>query len=390
MRATGCECVFGSENSRTFLVYAPCKQLLECCETATLSTRDMKSRVAGMDETKLVGFLEAAYALERTNEDWLTHVASAFGALGGPGFNYMGLFYDASNVADLKTWNVVRLQQPPPELERTWSIFRSLADPAFVRSTFRSLLVGSARKSAGAYLGPLLEERERNGHGDFLYVNSLDPSGLGCVLTQGSRERELVPTPREGIILRRLATHLSAAFRARRKLASASGPSASTLTAGAEAVLSADHRVIHAEGPAKARSARERLERASANIDAARRKRAEGVHSLNRWHPLTAARWTLVDAFEEGGRRYVVARENQAETQTFIALTDRERQIVVHAALGLTNKQIAYALGISDATVRVLMARAANRLGVHSRKQLLQHAALRELVNSAETKDLSA
>jgi len=351
----------------------------------------MKSRVAGMDETKLVGFLEAAYALECTSEEWLTRVTHAFGALSGPRYNYIGLFYDATNVAELKMWNVVRLQEPPPELQRTWNLFRSLADPAFVRSTFRSLLVGSARKSAAAYLGPLLEERERNGHGDFLYVNSLDPSGLGCVLTQGSRERELVWTPREGIILRRLATHLSAAFRARRKLAaSSSGATIPALSEGAEAVLNSDHRVIHAEGAAKTSSARERLERASADIDAARRKRADGVHSLNRWHPLTAARWTLVDAFEEGGRRYVVARENQAETQTFIALTDRERQIVVHAALGLTNKQIAYALGISDATVRVLMARAANRLGVHSRKQLLQHAALRELVNSGAGPSLSA
>ena len=344
-----------------------------------------------MDETKLVGFLEAAYALEQSDEDWLAQVTRAFGALGGPGYNYMGLYYDASNVAALETWNVVRLQDPPPELERTWNVFRSLADPAFVRSTFRSLLVGSARKSASAYLGPLLQEREKNGHGDFLYVNSLDPSGLGCVLTQGAREHEFATTPREGIILRRLATHLSSAYRARRKLAAAAnGGASASLQAGAEAILSADHRVLHAEGPARTRAARERLERASADIESARKKRNDGVHSLNRWHPLTAARWTLVDAFEEGGRRYVVARENQAETQTFIALTDRERQIVVHAALGLTNKQIAYALGISDATVRVLMARAANRLGVHSRKQLLEHDALRELVSSAPAPSPSA
>lgn len=335
-----------------------------------------------MDETKLVAFLEAAYALEQSDEDWLAQVTRAFGALGGPGHNYMGLFYDASNVADLKTWNVVRLQDPPPELEQTWNVFRAMSDPAFVRSTFRSLLVGSARKSAAAYLGPLLEERARNGHGDFLYLNSLDPSGLGCVLTQGTREHELTPTPREGIILRRLATHLSSAFRARRRLAAAANGAAKPVEAGAEAILSADHRVLHAEGPARGEAARKRLERASANIDAARRKRNDGVHSLNRWHPLTAARWTLVDAFEENGRRYVVARENQAESQTFIALTDRERQIVVHAALGLSNKQIAYALGISDATVRVLMARAANRLGAHSRKELLEHDALRELVKS--------
>ena len=111
----------------------------------------MESRVAGMDETKLVGFLEAAYALERNDQDWLEQVTRAFGALNGPDYNYMGLFYDASNVADLRTSNVVRLQEPPPELEHTWNVFRSMTDPAFVRSTFRSLLVGSARKSAATW-----------------------------------------------------------------------------------------------------------------------------------------------------------------------------------------------------------------------------------------------
>jgi DNA-binding NarL/FixJ family response regulator len=345
-----------------------------------------------MDETKLIGFLEAAYALERNDQEWLEHVTHAFGELGGPGYNYMSLFYDASNVADLKMWNVCRLQTPPPELERTWNVFRSMTDAAFVRSTFRSLFVGSARRSAAAYLGPLLAERERNGHGDFVYVNSLDPSGIGCVLTQGSKERELSTSTRDAAILRRLATHLSSAFRCRRKLRAHAAPAQGStgVTAGAEAILNDQGRVVHAEGAAQSQTARERIQRAAANIEGARGRRSDGRRALNRWHPLTSARWTLVDSFQEGGRRYVVARENQAETQCFAALTDRERQIVVHAALGLTNKQIAYALGISDATVRVLMARAAGRLGVNSRKQLLQHSALRELVPTQQSAALPA
>ena len=342
--------------------------------------------VTGMNESKLIGFLEAAYALERSDQDWLQQLTVAFGALGGPDYNYSGLFYDASNVADLKLWNVCRLQEVPPELERTWSVFGSLTDAAFVRSTFRSLLVGSARKTAAAYVGPLLAERDRNGYGDFLYMNSLDPSGIGCVLTQGCREREYTPSARDAAVLKRLATHLSSAFRARRRLvagdtSAGSESPPSRLTSGAEAVLDPRGVILHAEGAAKEKSARKRLERATASIELARSKRSEGMRALNRWHPLTGARWTLVDSFEEGGRRYVVARENQAEAHGFIALTDRERQVVVHAALGLTNKQIAYTLGISDATVRVLMARAANRLGVHSRKNLLEHAALREMIS---------
>jgi len=45
------------------------------------------------------------------------------------------------------------------------------------------------------------------------------------------------------------------------------------------------------------------------------------------------------------------------------ALTPRERQIVDSVRRGQTHKEIAFDLGISDATVRVLYARAMKKLG---------------------------
>jgi DNA-binding NarL/FixJ family response regulator len=110
-------------------------------------------------------------------------------------------------------------------------------------------------------------------------------------------------------------------------------------------------------------------------IDSVRAKstRWRGSQALEAWHPLAGARWTLVDSFEENGRRYVVARENQADVPGVEVLTDRERQVVIHAALGLTNKEIAYTLDISPSTVRVLMCRAAERLGVQSRSDVIAH-----------------
>ena len=51
--------------------------------------------------------------------------------------------------------------------------------------------------------------------------------------------------------------------------------------------------------------------------------------------------------------------------------TERERQLLEYAALGLTNKEIAYDVGVSASTVRVLLARAAKKLGVLSRDQLI-------------------
>jgi DNA-binding CsgD family transcriptional regulator len=278
-------------------------------------------------------------------------------------------------VEDFKLWNLARAQSVAPELESSWGIFRSLCEPAFVRSTFRSLYLGSARRTAMPFLKPVLEDRAKNGWGDFFYINGLDPSGLGCLLTLGGREPEFRLSSEESGIFRRLAAHLGAAFRCRRRLAPGRSERPTT---GAEAVLDPSGRVIHAEGAA--RGEHRWLASKALAIEAARTKskRREGLRALDLWRPLNQARWTLVDSFEENGRRYIVARENQAEARSFSDLTDRERQIVVHASLGMTNKQIAYALGISDATVRVLMARAAKRFGVRSRKELLAHPIMNE------------
>ncbi len=54
------------------------------------------------------------------------------------------------------------------------------------------------------------------------------------------------------------------------------------------------------------------------------------------------------------------------------ALTDRERQVIRCAKFGHHNKLIAYELGISDSTVRVLIARAASKPGLRGRSELLR------------------
>ena len=55
-------------------------------------------------------------------------------------------------------------------------------------------------------------------------------------------------------------------------------------------------------------------------------------------------------------------------------LTTREAEVLKHAMGGRTSKAIAYELQIADSTVRVLLWRAARRLGVRSRRELLQAA----------------
>jgi DNA-binding CsgD family transcriptional regulator len=144
--------------------------------------------------------------------------------------------------------------------------------------------------------------------------------------------------------------------------------------------------VLHAVGPACEPDAQGDLRQAAAARDQARRRRNNGPAALERWQPLTGQRWTLVDSFMSSGTRYVVARENRPEVRGLATLTDRERQVVAYLAMGQSNKEAAYALGISDVTVRVLIRRAASKLGVRSRDSLLAHHEVRQLNTATESR----
>ncbi|HEY4105334.1 MAG TPA: helix-turn-helix transcriptional regulator, partial [Polyangiaceae bacterium] len=252
-------------------------------------------------------------------------------------------------------------------------LFTRSVDPEFVTTTFRSLPVGSARKSGMSQLAPVLARLEQSGWGDLFHLNGLDASGIGCLLVFACREREFSASPAELRVFRRLAANLSTAFRCRRKLSSipAAEPSASERPSDD----------VHARLAQMVSAAEEQLRAVAASQSSdtpqSKAKRSRR-NALDFTHPSSKAHLTLVHTFEENGSRYIVARESDAH-RGIGALTERERQIVRHASEGFTNKQIAYNLGISDATVRVLMARAASRIGVRTRRELLAHPALREL-----------
>lgn len=58
-------------------------------------------------------------------------------------------------------------------------------------------------------------------------------------------------------------------------------------------------------------------------------------------------------------------------------LSIRERQILASAARGWSNKEIAHELGIAHSTVRVLLGRAARKLGARTRDELMSRFAQR-------------
>ena len=110
-----------------------------------------------------------------------------------------------------------------------------------------------------------------------------------------------------------------------------------------------------------ASSAREALREAIAQIEGSGERTPPGR--------VRGAQWSILDHHEHDGRRYIVAVETTRVG--LAALSFREREVVAAAAAGQSNKIIAYDLSLSDSTVRVLLSRAAQKLGVKRRRELV-------------------
>lgn len=182
----------------------------------------------------------------------------------------------------------------------------------------------------------------------------------------------------------RVAAHLAAGDRLRRRLASA-------VSQVEDAVFTPAGKVLHAEGEARTKAAREALREAARSVDAARTrgKRRTPEAALDLWRALYEGRWSVFDRFDSDGRRFLVARRNalppaawgpgDGEARAADAprapaprLTERQRQVANLVALGHSNKAIAYELGIATPTVASLVRNVKARLGVTSRAELVR------------------
>lgn len=124
-------------------------------------------------------------------------------------------------------------------------------------------------------------------------------------------------------------------------------------------------------------SNRDLLRRVARGVDRTRGSLREGDRgrSVELWSALLDGLWTIVDQFDSGGRRFIVARRNEPRVVERGRLSCRERQVLELAACGHANKVIAHDLGIPHGTVASALARAMRKLGVGSRAELVQLAA---------------
>jgi DNA-binding CsgD family transcriptional regulator len=319
----------------------------------------------------LLHIVEALYAVEQSREDWIDGIqAAASEVLGGSVGN---VFYDVSGEGiGLDAIHARGLPSEAIDDAREDHVNPKNLDR--IRACYRSVMC----ELHEVYTGGNPEDRARmtrRGIHDALLINGLDASGVGLATYLFSHDK-IVLSQEMRVACERLAVHIASAYRLLRRLDELERPSIDS----AAAVFSTRGKLEDMREPL-ARSHVDDLKRALSERDWARgRGRKEQPRkALARWTALVQGRWTLVDHFERDGKRYVIAQENAPQVNAPVKLSEREQQVASLAALGRSNKVIAYELGIAHSTVRVLLGRACARLGAQTRNELIERLNEREL-----------
>jgi DNA-binding NarL/FixJ family response regulator len=95
----------------------------------------------------------------------------------------------------------------------------------------------------------------------------------------------------------------------------------------------------------------------------------KAIHALHKgdiWAPGS----TIARAIEAATLRLGLTRERRGRTSFAEVLSHREQEVLQQTASGATNREVAGALRISEATVKAHMARIFQKLGVRDRTQL--------------------
>lgn len=335
-------------------------------------------RDAGADGKHTVGVLEAAYRLSaKTSLDWLTELAAAARPVLDQGLGVATRLFrvtpDGLEIGDSAN------DGADPRLEAASRA--SMAHAASLHADiFRATrvcteselvsAVGTARPIAEMILAPM----RAIGIRDTLTVQICDTDGHG-IFVAAPLEREATLDDEMRQRWQRIATHLLTAARLRRAIASGHGQVA--LELAPNGTLSIEDESL---------SAPRLRERVVDEANAIRHVRAAGARAtaersgdrvLDVWRGLVAGNWSVIDRADGQDARYLVLRRNPPPTASASAsaqtsrFSTRETQVAAYLANGWTNKEIAYALGITISSIATLVARLKKKLNVASRVQLV-------------------
>jgi DNA-binding CsgD family transcriptional regulator len=320
----------------------------------------------------LLKLLDAVYDVERPRSVWFAGVLDAFLETFGRGAGVGGLLYNISandridadfmkglGVSD--DWRTAGL-----EVHRDRRFIPEIVARyrATLCATLPELFVDPSKFKAMR-----ADYYDRFGVRGQIMVNGVDCSGKGCVVYLFSPTSLTISDVQRDLFCR-LATHIATAYRLQRKIGGDEGDDGNG--DDADAILTPEGRIEHAEVAAQPAETQRCLTLAVKQRERSRHPANDSERIMRTLKGLIDAQWTLVDHLDRGGKRYVLARENAPKPLGPARLSEREQQVVALAALGRTNKLIAYELGLAHATVRVLMARACVKLGARTRIELLE------------------
>lgn len=364
----------------------------------------MGGNQSGARSRGVLRVLDAAYDVEADDASWILGLTTAFAPLVDDGCGVHGFLADVDAATPLQHPVLVGGDPAWRDAWRDhWWDRLMLALPA---STLRTMLefgtasftthLWAATAARIATFGELLHRLEDEGfahalsarvarsvrsreaqprgeklfYPDSLNVIAASPGGPSAVIV--ANRRRAARRPLDGRARERwsrLSAHVAAAIRLRRRVRSRAA-----LEAGAEGVVRPDGHVLHAEGAAKTEAGLAALRAAVRDVVKAKRA-SDATTPLELWRALHAGRWSVVESFDEGGRRFVVARENRPSAPwSAEGLTAREREVLAQLALGHSNKAIAYTLGITPATAATHLTNAARKLGARDVRMLVRIA----------------
>jgi DNA-binding CsgD family transcriptional regulator len=329
----------------------------------------------GMRRNDQIEIVEAAYAIGAPHETW-QHRLTELVARQWDG-EAISFVYDASDPHAPKRESLIMLMS-----EDKCAAYERLSSgpwtPDYIRGLFHRGPHLFNLYELMAELGTTAQEWEalkpiRDKAPDFDFdlfshaVRTLDPSHRGVIFFTSARPI----TERIRRVWGQLAAHIGIAYRLRRQLADAPCPSDELL---GEAIVDLEGRCQHAEGEARSADARELLRAATRAVMRARGslRARDPDEALELWRGLVDGRWSLIDRFDADGKHYLVAHRNPPQVRDHRALSRREAEVAAYLAMGLSNKEIGYALGIAITTTSDHISSIERKLGVGSRSELVR------------------
>ena len=330
--------------------------------------------VSKRDRT-ISSILEMSYRIDLPMTEWLRRLGESVLNLIGGGDGLVAFGFDAArDDAPVGLDPLCLLGDAPPKLLDGSRAFHQKMSGSTYRLLFPdrrrqsiSCPVTHHLKTLGLQPGafpPLVDLLSRLGVSElwslWAVVDGIE--GLGFVQPMPSSRRDS-PWPREW--WEELGAHFAAGYRARRALEGASPLDA------ADGVFRPDGTPVRVKEPHREHlDTWRRILRAVDRARAAEFRNADGA-ILDIWRGIIDGRWSLFDEVDTDGKRYMILVETGAPPAGRRGrLSPRELQVCLRAARGLTNKEIAFDLGLSLSSVATHLRRGLSKLGITGRSEL--------------------